>query len=248
MENKDFINYNEIALMALKKIDSTQDFAKKIIIDKKIWQNTMILAFEQTKGRGTGNKLWSSPKGNLYSSFVFKLPPNKPLSEVSFVSAKAVIKTLVDLGLNAKCKWVNDIFVNMRKICGILVEQVGEYAIIGTGINIVYYPKTTPFYEATSLLREGIEIDVRDLLTKYSQNLSEAINSWVRFGFESVLDYWKAHALWLNETVRILDTAGNLQYEGIFTDVDKDGALFLKVEDGAIKKIISGSLTPRYET
>lgn len=245
MKNSNFIDYNSIGFIALKKVDSTNNFAKKMVLEGKIWQNTMILAYEQTAGRGTGNKSWSSPKGNLYSSLVFEMPHDANLHEISFVAGNSVLKTLKELGLNPKCKWVNDVFVNMRKISGILTEQVGNYAIIGTGINIIYYPKTAVFYETTSLLREGVEIPVRELLKKYSENLVEELNTWKRFGFESILDYWKENALWLKERVRIFDILnGELQCEGILTDIDPSGALLIKLEDGSIRKIISGNLAP----
>ncbi len=135
-----------LKIIKLKKIDSTNDFAKRLFeyfnIDEL--NKTVICAQEQTNGRGTGNNKWiSEPRKNLTFSIIYQ-PKNLALDEIFYLS-KAVSCGIVDylkaLNIPAQIKWPNDIYVYDKKICGILIENaiLGHrihYSIIGIGLNV----------------------------------------------------------------------------------------------------------------
>ena len=129
-------------------IDSTNTFAKKLVAgrDAKNAEPILITAEEQTEGRGRSGKTFSSLRGNgLYMSVV--LPINRMPQDSLFITtaaAVAVCEVLRECGCQgAEIKWVNDIYLDDRKICGILTEAVTDpdsgimrFAVVGIGINV----------------------------------------------------------------------------------------------------------------
>ncbi len=164
-----------IKLLKLSEIDSTNNFAKKLIslypLDEL--NNMVICAHKQTHGRGVGNNKWlSEPYKNLTFSIIH-LPHYLNLNEIFFLSKTisiALIDYLKSHNVPAYIKWPNDIIVNNKKISGILIEnsiakQKIKYSIIGIGLNInqTQFP---PQINATSLA----------LATGKNYNLSEEFN------------------------------------------------------------------------
>lgn len=131
-------------------IDSTNDEAIRLS-EAGAEEGTIVIALEQSGGKGRRGRSWSSPPGcGLYLSVVLR--PGKPFSELgqlAFVAAVAAAESIRKVsGLDARIKWPNDILINGRKVIGILIEarQVKEHesdqkpsypaAIIGIGINV----------------------------------------------------------------------------------------------------------------
>lgn len=135
-------------IIHLATITSTNDYAKKNY--KKLKHGTVIIADEQTTGRGRRNNKWFSPKGKgLYFSILFKkISCNAQL--LNIIPAYAVLETLYKLyGIKAHIKWPNDILIKGKKIGGILVElkYIGKkliYAVIGIGLNLKGKPSDFP--------------------------------------------------------------------------------------------------------
>ncbi|MDI6731687.1 MAG: biotin--[acetyl-CoA-carboxylase] ligase, partial [Candidatus Margulisbacteria bacterium] len=122
-----------------KRIDSTNDEAKRLIV-KGVGEGALVIAKEQTKGRGKPGSKWYSPKQvGLYLSAIIKPYKNPPkLIALTKIAAEAVVASILETtGLSASIKLPNDVLVNEKKVCGILVERVrsGE-VIIGIGINV----------------------------------------------------------------------------------------------------------------
>jgi len=129
-------------------IDSTSTFAKRLVADRdgKNDEPILVTAEEQTAGRGRSGKTFSSLRGNgLYMSVA--LPVNRMPQESLFITtaaAVAVCEVLRENGCeDAEIKWVNDIYLGDKKVCGILTEAVTDhetgimrYAVVGVGINI----------------------------------------------------------------------------------------------------------------
>src|SRR5690606_30796939 len=103
----------------------------------------IVVAEEQTQGRGRRGRSWSSPPGkNLYCSLVLRpeLPPARA-AELTLVAAVALAETLRDAGVNAEIKWPNDVQVGGKKIAGILTELSADtekvhFVIVGIGVNL----------------------------------------------------------------------------------------------------------------
>ncbi|AAL81800.1 biotin--[acetyl-CoA-carboxylase] ligase [Pyrococcus furiosus DSM 3638] len=166
----------------LKKTTSTMEVAKKLA-EKGEKSFTVIIAEEQTQGRGKLKKKWESKPGGLYFSIILR--PKIKLVDVKNLApilSSAILNTLKKLGIEGNANDKGEIFVNGKKIGGILIEAKGEldiveYVIIGVGINVnndVTYPL------ATSLKKElGREVD----LLKFSKDLLSNMLNALRGNF-----------------------------------------------------------------
>ncbi|MCG2825179.1 MAG: biotin--[acetyl-CoA-carboxylase] ligase, partial [Thermoplasmatales archaeon] len=129
-----------------KKVSSTNDVAKEIALlrnlqskflifhgkmqgifpEMKGERDFVVVSDEQTKGKGRMGREWLSPIGGLYFSIVTKKNPLLPL-----ISGVAVANSLKNFGLNPVLKWPNDVIVGNKKISGILIECLDDFAIVG---------------------------------------------------------------------------------------------------------------------
>lgn len=207
---------------------------------------TVVVAREQTAGRGRVGRHWVSPPGNLYLSVLLRLglPPVR-IAEASFVTALAVADMVdVLLPVRASLKWPNDVLVSGAKIAGILVEQAEGVAIVGIGVNVAHCPTGTA-YPVTSLATEGsrgfrdageVTVDaVRDALLTA---LAARLNAWLAHGFPPIRADWLARAHAPGTPLR----AGTV--EGTFATLDADGALLLDTDSGR-RRILGGEVQPR---
>ena len=150
----------QFEIFKFESVASTNDVAINLIKEKKK-DTGCIYADTQTKGRGSRGKKWVSEVGNLFGSIFFPLknnyPPFNEFSMINPVIISEVIKKFCE-GKKISFKWPNDIFVNGRKICGILQEVITsnskKFLIIGIGINIISSPNIKANYKATNIFLE----------------------------------------------------------------------------------------------
>ena len=146
-------------IFKFKNVTSTNDVAHKLIKESK--EIGCVYADIQTKGRGTHGRKWISEGGNLFSSIFFPLkdyfPPFNEFSIINPVIISGVIGNFCEKK-NITFKWPNDVFVNGKKICGILQELITlkskKFLIIGIGLNIVSSPNIETNYQATNIFFE----------------------------------------------------------------------------------------------
>ena len=144
----------------LKNVTSTNDIAISLIKEKQK-KSGCVYADTQTKGRGTHGKKWISDKGNFFGSIFFPLennyPPFDEFSIINPIIISDVIKHFCDKK-NVNLKFPNDVFVNRKKICGVLQETIisdnRKFLIIGIGVNVVSNPDINNKYQATNILLE----------------------------------------------------------------------------------------------
>ena len=147
-------------IFKFENVTSTNDIAINLIKKEKK-ETGCVYAETQTKGRGTHGKEWISDKGNLFGSIFFPLknnyPPFNEFATINPLIISDVIKHFCEMK-NINLKFPNDIFVNGKKICGILQELVvsnsRKFLIIGIGVNIVSNPDINNQYQATNILLE----------------------------------------------------------------------------------------------
>ena len=157
---------------------STNDVAISLIKNKQKKVGCVYVDI-QTKGRGTHGREWVSQKGNLFASIFFSLEKNyPPFNEFSIINPIIISDVIKHFcNKNIKLKFPNDIFVNGKKICGILQEVITskdkKFLIIGIGINIVSNPNINKDYKATNLLLE----------TKKKRNIKDLI-TYIIFSYE----------------------------------------------------------------
>ena len=150
----------KIETFKFKSVTSTNDVAINLIKEKKK-KIGCIYADIQTRGRGTRGRRWVSVHGNLFGSIFFPLKKNyPPFNEFSIINP-VIISSVIEHFCEKKkisFKWPNDVFVNGKKICGILQELITlnskKFLIIGIGLNVISNPNINNKYQATNILLE----------------------------------------------------------------------------------------------
>ena len=166
-------------IFKFKNVTSTNDVAINLIKEDKK-ETGCIYAEIQTKGRGTRGRRWISQKGNFFGSIFFPLkndyPPFNEFTIINPVIISSVMENFCEKK-NISFKWPNDVFLNGKKICGILQELITlnskKFLIIGIGINIVSNPNINAKYEATNIFLE----------TRKMPSIKEIINQII-FSYE----------------------------------------------------------------
>ena len=206
-------------LFSFEKISSTQTYAHDMINSGRATDHVAIVARAQSAGRGRYRRTWVSHHGNLYVSFIFSSPTRD--SRVSYAVAVAVAETLAEFGCSPQIKWPNDILIDGAKVSGILIEYVGEFVVVGIGINIHSNPTVSASYKTTRMDKFAPDIKVADVLTILMQKL----DTWRASNFDAVRNAWMARAVGLNQTVQYRGAPATL------VEIRSDGALML-MRDG----------------
>jgi BirA family biotin operon repressor/biotin-[acetyl-CoA-carboxylase] ligase len=235
------------------EVSSTNDIAKEVA-KKSDKERIVILAETQTRGKGRLERQWVSPKGGIWLSIILrpKISPKEAL-KLTFITSSAVAKTIQQLfGLKAEVKWPNDVLVNGRKICGILTEietekNIVEFVIIGIGINadvdLEAFPREIR-ETATSLKHElGYGVERKTLVNTVMQNFEHRYKRLSRGMWSLLLQEWKSLAAFLGKQVEV--TSFDEVIVGEAWDVNDDGALIIRLENGVLKRVVAGDVILR---
>jgi BirA family biotin operon repressor/biotin-[acetyl-CoA-carboxylase] ligase len=238
----------------LDRVGSTNEELKRLAA-MGAPEGLIVVAGEQTAGRGRRERAWASPPGNLYVSVLFR--PDRPMRrviEVGFVAAVAVAETIaarLPAGADVRCKWPNDVLIGGRKTAGILLEATSEadgtalWLALGVGINVVSHPSAAETaYPSTALRAEGAgPVTAEDVLSGLAANLDDGYHRWLQDGFAPVRQAWLARAFGRGGSVDVrLDERTTVH--GRFLDLDDDGALLLEDDDGRRRRITAGDVFP----
>ena len=223
---------------------SSSDLARKAARDGAP-TGTGFLVGEQTAGRGRRGRAWLSPQGGMYLSVVIRPGFGKRLWPLlSFVAALAARETIGNLlaAHRPMVKWPNDILVNDKKICGILLEGEADALIVGTGINVASIDADASMaghMMPTSLVDLGDDVTTPALLaTAYMDNLARRYGEFCRTGFAPIQAEWMHYAAFLNEDVIIKDQG----LSGRFIAIDDDGSMMLVDASGKTHHISTGDV------
>jgi len=210
-------------------------------------EGTAILAEEQTAGRGRLKRAWLSPRGSIALSVILQ-PELSHLPSLIMLASLAVVHSIESVtGLKSEIKWPNDILVNGRKVCGILIESnvregTVNHVIIGIGIDvnirISNYPEIQPI--ATSLSDElGKEVSRLEITRSLLVGMETLYLKLLSGG--SLYEEWRDSLVTLGRDVQVSE--GTNVYEGIAESVDRDGSLLLRLPDGTLTRVIAGDVT-----
>ncbi|MFH1169718.1 MAG: biotin--[acetyl-CoA-carboxylase] ligase [Chloroflexota bacterium] len=210
---------------------------------------TVIVADEQTAGRGRIKRLWLTPGGNIALSVIL-YPEITSLPYLIMMASLAVSYSIEAVtGLAAQIKWPNDVLINGKKVCGILVESDVRrggvaYAIIGIGVNVALLPSDYPEIEttATSLAAEtGGEVSRLAVIRRLLVEMDRLYQSLPGGG--AVYEQWRQRLVTLGRRVRVV--SGSEVLEGIAESVAAEGSLLLRRADGSTTMIVAGDVTLR---
>jgi BirA family biotin operon repressor/biotin-[acetyl-CoA-carboxylase] ligase len=221
---------NNYKIFKVTSCESTMDQCKSLMDNNDIQpdQTCVVLAQSQNNGRGTRGRSWTSDIGNFYLSLGFQCSKKKEIAQLSFVTAVAAGKTVLsyrqDIGL--AYKWPNDLFIDDKKVGGILIEARDQNIIVGMGLNLVTSPSFVG-YDATNLQDNKIDATPENFLGKFIRNFDLYKTQWMEKGFENIRNEWMSAAWKLNKAVNVKDGKGRL-IKGIFKGIDSDGGLIIQ--------------------
>jgi BirA family transcriptional regulator, biotin operon repressor / biotin---[acetyl-CoA-carboxylase] ligase len=214
-----------------------------------------ILAHRQTQGRGRSGRHWASEPGNFHASFLQKLPcPPRAVHQLSLLAGVAVVDAIQAAAVaceapvrGLRLKWPNDVLIDAAKCAGILAESqlrgagCEVTAVIGIGINLAWHPGDLG-RPATHLAAHGIALSAEALLPLVAQAMSRWLARWaLGSGFAEVRRAWIARAGAVGEPCSI-DT-GKERIMGTFLDLDDDGALIMRDQNGLQRRLTFGDVT-----
>ena len=242
-------------LYFLEETGSTNIDAKKLA-EEGAPHGTVVVAKQQSKGRGRRGRTWQSPAGAaVYMSLALKpdFAPDKA-SMLTLVMALSVAEAITELtGLEAKIKWPNDIVVNGKKVCGILTEMSAEldyihHVVIGVGINTNHSP--SEFDEeirqtATSLkIESGQAVSRAAMIERVLFHFEKDYDTFVRkMDLSELQEAYQKYLINLNAEVKVLDPKG--EYTGIARGINETGELLVEKRNGQIEAVYAGEVSVR---
>ncbi len=254
--NKDFYSYFEdfsfsepLNIVFKEKTDSTNQDAKEI--GERCNSNTLVLALEQTNGKGRLNRKFFSPKGTgLYMSLL--LHPEIKAENVTFLTtlaAVAVAKAIEkQTGETAFIKWVNDIYLNNKKVCGILCNSAfssngrPSYSVIGIGINLNTPKDGFPDdikNTATSVFGYGTVTPA--LRTALVECIVNEILNGLKTDIKTHLEEYKKRSYLNGKTVSF--TKDGKDITAVVTGIDDNCSLLLETQKGEKFSLFAGEVS-----
>ena len=230
-----------------QSLPSTMDETRRLA-QEGASEGIVVIAEDQTDGRGRFDRRWISPVGlNLAFSVLFR-PEISHLPFINMAAALSVCDAVRDLtGLSPEIKWPNDVRINGKKLSGILVETEVEgaevvHAVVGIGLNVNLDPRSYSEIEAvaTSILAEtGRRFDRADALRSVLQHL-DGYYAEIKAG-HSLTQRWAERMETLGRLIQVRWKDDVI--EGIADSVDDQGNLILKRPDGSSITVVAGEVT-----
>lgn len=237
--------FDNFKFIHLSSVESTNDYAKSLILNGET-DNFIVVADSQTKGKTTkSNAVWESPVGNLYFTMAVRIDENyKQFTHLlSFLTALSLVESVKSIStpdINIKIKWPNDVLLNVKKLSGILIEQEGNYSIIGVGVNINQHPISGIKYPTISLFDANIHTAPAEFANILAKTIIQNLNFFIKDNFNGLVEKIKPYMYNINKMVYL--TFNNQNFKGIFENIDSNGAIVIKTDSG-VMSFLSAELT-----
>lgn len=243
--------YKDIPITVYKTIGSTNTVAKLLAM-KNATHGTVILSEEQTEGRGRmGRNFYSPAESGIYMSIILQPQLNIADSVLITTAASVAVCLAIDkfTDIEPKIKWVNDIYINDKKICGILTEAVTDIesgtinnVIVGIGLNVkteIFPPEINDIagsllnYQDNNVIRNQLSAEIINNILDISHNLKN----------KAFLETYKKRSMIIGEKIKYLKN--NQWFEGYAQDIDEFGGLVVFHDDGNKEVLHSGEISVR---
>jgi BirA family biotin operon repressor/biotin-[acetyl-CoA-carboxylase] ligase len=235
------------SIFLFNELDSTQDYAMTLPKSESL-HGTIVIAKKQDMGKGRIGRTWISPEGGLWMSIIFR--PNFSVDNIifiQFIGALAVANAIREITkIDCKLKWPNDVLINEKKVCGILVdvnlENENNKIVMGIGLNANIDSSSINNFldgnvKATTLKEEcGNDIDLLFLIKSILEKLEHYYDALSRGKTLEIIDSWKEKSDMFGKRAIVYD--GNEKLIGHVIDIDQNGGLVMKLTDGSVKNII----------
>lgn len=234
-----------------RSLNSTNTLAKELAT-KGATEGTIVLAEEQTAGRGRMGRSWLSVRYlNLLFSVLLRpfMPPDQVFI-LTMILALATIKGVGEIsGLKPMIKWPNDLYIHSKKLGGILTEfsakgKVIEYVVLGLGLNVNWSPDDEKELSnpVTSIRAEtGLEVSRNDLLIAILKHFENHYRKVLTGEIEDFYRKWNEHSILQGNDVEIQLCEKIVR--GKVLRIDRDGALIIKDNTAKERKILNGDVS-----
>lgn len=242
------------SVLCLSSVDSTNTKLKKMALEGKVPDGQVVLADEQSCGRGRFGRRFSSPKGKgIYLSMLF-CPKGLPsdIAKITAWTAVAAYRAVKEVcGIQTGIKWINDLVINQKKVGGILTElsasgESGELSSVVIGIGLNVNEQESDFPEeirsiATSLAMESKQNYLRaKLAAQLIRELDELRFAWPQES-QRFLQLYKANNITVGKEITVIQNSGKKQ--GIAAAINDDFSLEVRCEDGSCETLYSGEVS-----
>jgi BirA family biotin operon repressor/biotin-[acetyl-CoA-carboxylase] ligase len=230
-----------LGLRRYDTLDSTNEEARRLAksgVRGPLW----IVSQEQTAGRGRRGRVWISESGNLFATLLMQATTSLS-AQLGFVAGLAAADAIATHapGAEVALKWPNDALLNGKKVAGILLEALGHDSLaIGIGINLVHYPPDTEIPSISVAAVTGNPPDLDGILLRLASAMTAWYEIWLRQGFPPVRKAWLLRSSGLGHPIRA--RLRDSERDGVFEDLDEDGALLLRDSAGTLTRITAGDV------
>ena len=234
--------------------DSTNRIAKALA-NEGAADGTLVIAEEQTGGKGRLGRSFFSPKyKSILMSIILKpkfLPHDAP--KCTLMAAVAAANAMLRFDLQPAIKWPNDLLYEGRKIIGILTEisaEIGKvnYIVIGIGINVNInreeFPVELQDIAASLSEMKGEKLSRIDFLKAFLEEFDKLYLEANENNFDEILVQWRKYNITLGKNIRVIPAGSEKEFSAVAEDIDSEGALIVKTEKG-IEKIYAGDVSIR---
>ncbi|TDT50317.1 biotin--[acetyl-CoA-carboxylase] ligase [Fonticella tunisiensis] len=261
LESPDVLTYKELKnllttnyigrkIVYLESTTSTNDIAKEYA-EKGEKEGLVVIAEVQTKGRGRMGRRWITPGRDSISITILLRPEISPYMAPSItpVLAVSVVEMLREItGFEIGIKWPNDVVLDRKKVCGILTEMSAEidvvkYIIVGIGINVNQETFDNEIENIATSLRKysGKKYDRKAILSGILNRFERNYELFKKEGIGPFIEDLKKYSVLIGK--KVLISGINEEYEAEAIDIDDDGALLVRLENGDVKKVLSGDVS-----
>lgn len=247
------------SLIYLDTVDSTNNRLKQLAADNAP-EGTVVVADQQTSGRGRIGRTWASEKGCGIWMSVLLRPQMAPqdVQSLTLVAAVAVVEAILScsgslLEGRIGIKWPNDILIDGKKVCGILTEMGAEadavsWVVVGMGINVHHRQEQFPeeirsIATSLAIACSSFHWNRNHLVSAILKNIENFIIVFVSSGFSDILERWRKYSITLGCDVLLTGPNGTVQVRAV--DVLPDGRLLVEKADGERMAVLSGEISLR---
>jgi len=235
-----------------EEVTSTQDEAGEVA-RKGAEEGVVVISERQTKGRGRRGRLWSSPpREGVYFSTILRpnLKPNQ-IVQIPLIAGIAVCKAIRRVTpLEPRIKWPNDITIGGKKVAGILAEMSCDmdrvdHIVLGIGVNVntrcSLLPEPTRGIATSLAERCGEYVSRVRLVQSILAEFDALYSAFLVSGFDALREEWKALDSTVGSWVKVSDAEGEIKGKAL--DIDGEGFLLVRKENGNVKRVISGDVS-----
>ncbi|HEA8205235.1 TPA: biotin--[acetyl-CoA-carboxylase] ligase [Campylobacter coli] len=197
----------KVQIACVESIDSTHLFLCEQIRSGKINENFALYALNQTKGVGSRENSWQSSSGNLHLSFCIKegdLPSDLPLASVSIYFAYLLKEILQEKGSRIWLKWPNDLYLDDKKVGGVISTKISDFIVGGMGLNLKFAPHDAALCD--------VEILLKDLIQEFLQRLEKKF-LWKHIFSKYMLEFGKSRQFSVHYEGKVFSLENAFLYE-----------------------------------